>query len=308
MRRYLCFLLSVFAAKTVLRVEVRNSEVWLIRDGREYELTHDGKSKFQAELSTGQNRIAYYEECTVAENCTPTVVILDLEGHRVDSFQPRHQAVPPAEPCSSILSIAWVGDNSVATICHINPSRSEYIETNLTTRRTVRDLLGYNFVVSPDGKGVAHVGGIPHFAPPYAQSNYLQIDNVTVYPLPRGIGPVEQKDLAEPPNVVDQEDLTYVGIHEFEPQMSWSPDSRRIALVDCTYDWTANRPGSLSAGDGVESNRKCSLAVVSSKGEATLFPLKEMTSDDLVKLRLSWISSKQLSLETHNATERFTVP
>lgn len=46
------------------------------------------------------------------------------------------------------------------------------------------------------------------------------------------------------------------------PGMTWSPDSQRIALIDCTYNWKANHPGSLSGGDGVESSRRCSLAVV----------------------------------------------
>jgi hypothetical protein len=308
MWRLLCFLVAALAWAAPLRVEVRDSEVWVIRDGQDYQLTHDGKSKLQAELSPAQNRIAYYEECTEPEHCTPTVVILDLEGHRLVSFQPKHQAVPPAEPCSSILSIAWVGDDAVAATCHINPSLSEYIETDLSTGQTVRDLLGYEFTVSPDGKEVAHVGWIVHFAPPYAQSNYLQVNHTTIYPLPKGMGPTEQEGLAEPPNVVHQHGLTYAGIHEFMPGMSWSPDSQRIALVDCTYDWKANHPGSLYSGDGVDSNRRCSLAVVSRKGEATLFPLTDVPAADLRKVSVSWINPHQLSLSADNVAKTFTAP
>ena len=202
--RMTLFLLGVLVWSVQLRVEIRDSEVWVVRDGREYQLTDDGKSKLQAELSPEQNRIAYYEQCTEAEHCTPTVIVLDLEGHRIASFQPRHQAFPPAEPCSSILSIAWVGDNVVSAVCHGNPSMSEYVEIDLSTGQTVRDLVGYNFTVSPSGKEVAHVGWIPHFAPPYAQSEYLQIDHTTIYPLPKGMSPVEQKGLQEPPKVVHQ--------------------------------------------------------------------------------------------------------
>ena len=306
--RLLFFLAAALAWPTQLRVEIRESEVWLIRDGHEYQLTHDGKSKLQADLSDGQNRIAYYEQCPEAEHCMPAIVILDLEGHRIISFQPKHQAVPPVEPCSSILSIAWVGDNAVAAICHINPSLSEYLETDLSTGQTVRDLSGYEFTVSPDGKEVAHVGWIPHFAPPYAQSNYLQVDHTTIYPLPKGMHPIAQKGLPEPPKVVHQQGLTYTGIHEFMPGMYWSPDSQRIALVDCTYDWKANHPESQSGGDGEDSNRRCSLTVVSKNGEPARFALTDLLDEDFRKFSMSWINPHQLSFSTVNLTKTFTVP
>jgi hypothetical protein len=308
MWRLLCVLVPALAWTAQLQVEVRSSEVWVILDGHENQLTHDGKSKLQAVLSPAQNRIAYYEQCPEAEHCAPAVVILDLEGHRIVSFQPKHQVVHPAEPCSSILSIAWVRDNAVAAECHINPSLSEYIETNMSTGQTTRDLLGYDFTLSPDGKHVVHVGWIVHFAPPYAQSNYLQVDHTTIYPLPKGMGPVEQKGLTQPPNVVHQQGLTYSGIHEFMPGLFWSPDSQRIALIDCTYDWTANNPGSLSAADGEVSIRRCSLAVVSPSGKLALFPLTDVSLNDLRRSRLSWTSPRQLSLRAHDVTKTITVP
>jgi len=306
--RMALFLVGLLAWPTQLRVEIRDSEVWVVRGGREYQLTADGKSKLQAELSPAQNRIAYYEQCTEAEHCTPTVIVLDLEGHQITSIQPRHQAFPPAEPCSSILSIAWVGGNVVSAVCHGNPSMSEYLEIDLSTGQTVRDLVGYNFTVSPNRKEVAHVGWIPHFAPPFAKSEYLQIDHTTIYPLPKGMSPVEQKGLPEPPKVVHQKGLLYQGIHEFMPEMYWSPDSQRIALVDCVYDWKANRAESRSEGDGEQSNRRCSLVVVSKNSEAVLFVLNDFSEEDLRKLSMSWIDPHQLSLETGGLTKTFTVP
>ncbi len=101
MWQLLCFLVPALVWTTQLQVEVRSSEVWVIRDGHENQLTHDGKSKLQAVLSPAQNRIAYYEQCPVAEHCRPAVVILDLEGHRIVSFEPKHQALPPVESCAS---------------------------------------------------------------------------------------------------------------------------------------------------------------------------------------------------------------
>ncbi len=308
MWRLLCALVPVLAWAAQLQVDVRSSEVWIIRDGHVTQLTRDGKSKVQAILSPAQNRIAYYEECPVTEDCTPTVVILDLEGRRIVSFEPKQQAVPPAVPCASILSITWVGDNTVGAECHINPSLSEYIETNISTGQTTRDLLGYDFTPSPDGKHVAHVGWIVHFAPPYSQSNYLQVDHTTIYPLPKGRDPVEQKGLDQPPNVVHQQGLTYSGIHEFMPGIFWSPDSQRVALIDCTYDWTADNPQAMSAGQGKASNRRCSLAVISPSAKLALFPLTDVNWNDLRKSSLSWISPRQLSLRAHDVTKTITVP
>src|SRR5437879_8488454 len=91
--RMALFLVGLLAWPIQLRVEIRDSEVWVVRDGREYQFTHDGKSKLQAELSPVQKRIAYYEQCIEAEHCTPTVIVLDIDGHRITSFQPRHQAL-----------------------------------------------------------------------------------------------------------------------------------------------------------------------------------------------------------------------
>src|SRR5260370_18586073 len=115
--RLLFFLAAALAWPTQLRVEIRESEVWLIRDGHEYQLTHDGKSKLHADLSDGQNRIAYYEQCPEAEHCMPAIVILDLQGHRIVSFQPKHHADPPLQPRSSLLSLAWIGASAVAAVC-----------------------------------------------------------------------------------------------------------------------------------------------------------------------------------------------
>jgi hypothetical protein len=301
--RYVIVLLPLIALAGAPEIEIRDSEVWLIRDGQAKQLTHDGKSKLQAVLSQALDRVAYYEQCPQAERCTPSIVILDLEGRRVASFQPKHQAIPPAVPCASVLFIAWVQPNAIAAECHINPSLSEYIETDFSTGKTTRDLLGYDFTPSPDSKKIAHVGWIVHFAPPYAQSNYLQVENRTIYPLPKGTQPIEQKLSEGPPGVVSQRGLTYSGIHEFAPGLAWSPDAERIALIDCTYDWTANQAGSLSAGDGKESNRQCSLAAVSIHGKFVLQALPDLAPRDLFQARLAWVNPHRISLTTNKGTK-----
>jgi hypothetical protein len=310
MQLMLCSFVLVLqsAVPAHIQAEIRASEVWLIRNGTESQLTRDGKSKPQAVLSPSQDRIAYYEQCPEPEHCTPAVVILDLDGHRVVSFEPKLHAFPGTESCASILSIAWAGRNAVAAECHINPSASEYIETDIVTGKVNRSLYGYNFTPSPDGTRVAHVGGMVHFAPPYAKSNYLQIDRTIIYPLPKGMRAVEQKDRTESPNVVRQEGLTFSGIHDFMSDLHWSPDGRRIALIDCTYDWTANSQGTLSAADGVESNRRCFLTVVSPDGQSLLFPLTDVPLRSLWNLHLSWDNPRLLSLDAPSGKKTFAGP
>jgi hypothetical protein len=53
----------VFAGVDAVEVGVKDNEVWLTKGGRSIQLTHDGRSKLQAELSNGHDRIAYYEQC-----------------------------------------------------------------------------------------------------------------------------------------------------------------------------------------------------------------------------------------------------
>lgn len=302
MAQFVCFLLL-----SAMSVEVRSSEVWLIRDGQAKQLTHDRKSKLQAVLSPAEDKIAYYEQCPQAERCTPSIVILDLEGRQLAKFQPVSLVFPPPGNCASILSIAWIGDDSIAAECHVTPSASEYIETNLAAGQVTRDLMGLRFTPSPDRRQVAHIAGFIHSAPPYTQSNYLQLDHTTIYPLPGGMNPVEQVGSASPPDVVRKNGATYSGIHDFISELLWSADSRHLALIDCTYDWTPNQESSLSAADGKESERSCAAVIVSGTGKLVRLPLEGLTSD-IRDARLSWLDSRTLEVQTHVGKKTLTAP
>ncbi|MGA2273870.1 MAG: hypothetical protein ABSH00_09970 [Bryobacteraceae bacterium] len=295
-RRWVLVIVPLLAWAGVPNVEVRGSEVWVTDDGGQRQLTHDGKAKDHVELSPSLRRIVYIEQCAPKERCTPSMVVLDLEGHRIGSFQ----------ACGS-PSIAWSSETAVAATCHINPSLEEYFEADTSTGKNIRDLLGYGFTLSPDGKLVAHVGWIIHFAPPYAQSDYLQIEHTTIYPLPEGMRPVVQTDLIQPPTVVRKEGPTYRGIHQFGYGLLWSPDSQRIALTDCTYDWAPSSPGALSIAYGKETGRRCSVAVVSTGGKVALFPIADLTPGGRGEPRLSWLNSRQLSVGINGNTRIFNV-
>jgi hypothetical protein len=305
MWRSLLLLLPSLLAAEASQVELRDSEVWLIKDGQAKQLTRDGKSKGFAALCASRTRAAYTELCPEAEHCMPSVVVLDLDGRRAVSFHPGEIS---ENACGSIMSMEWTGEGTIAAECHINPSLNEYVETDISTGKVTRDLLGYGFTPSPDGKLVAHAGWIVHFGPQYAKSNYLQVDHATIYPLPEGTGPVEQVGLIPPPKVIRMKGTTYVGIHEFQSGLHWSPDSRRIALIDCTHDWTPNHPATLTASDGTESDRRCSVAAVSTTGKVTRFALPAMSPADLYKAGLVWVGPHRLSIETGSFTRTYPVP
>ena len=285
-----------------LEVEIRNSEVWLIRDGKDKQLTRDGKAKLQAVLSPGKDRVAYYEQCPQSENCIPSIVILDLSGKRLQSVRP----IVDQSPCTSILAIEWAAPGSISAECHINPSVNQYLEVDLASGRNIRDLLGYDFTRSPDGRKVAHAGWIVHFAPRYLQSDYLQVDDLTLYPLPKGQRPHQQKGLSEPPQVVQKRGLTYSGIHEFQPGFFWSPDSRHIALIDCTVDWTLKSASQDSDGD--ESNRRCQLAIVALDGQVSLYTLTGLAPNNLQQPRVAWTGAHAVTIEIAGARSTFNIP
>ena len=284
----------LFSADSV-RVDVIHNEVWITRNpesstGVSKQLTHDRKAKIQAELSSALDRIAYYEECPDSEHCKPSVVILDLEGNRLQTFQPHTSAFGSDETCGSILHISWLRGSTIGVECHATPSESLYIEFDLAARKNVRDLVGLDFTPSPDGKFVAHVGPLPHFAPPYAKSYFLFLDDAIVYPLPKGAKPFRWNINGEKPDIVQIRGDRFVGIHAFASRFAWSPNSTRVAFLDCIFDWVQKE----GEGDesGIETNRRCSIAVVSPSGALSLVPLRgaPLTGD------ISWLDDRQLRI------------
>lgn len=119
---------------------------------------------------------------------------------------------------------------------------------------------------------------------------------------------MEQKAPQYPPQVVERHGVVSLGIHEFMPGFAWGADSERIALVDCTFDWTAATEAALSAADGKESNRRCSLAVVSVSGKAVRVPLDHVAPDQLRQVALTWTGSDQLRLQAGGVAKSIRVP
>jgi hypothetical protein len=140
--------------------------------------------------------------------------------------------------CASVLDMVWLNEDTLGLECHINPSLSNYLLINSASGKCQKHYYGYNFCWSPDGKVLAHVGAIPHFAPAESKSEYLQFNDKTVYPRPGK--PVYKKK----------------EIHSFAGAFVWSPDSARVAFLD-----------------SIDEKKSVSLVVVSRDGAVTIKPL-----------------------------------
>lgn len=231
---------------------------------------------------------AHYTLCSVQNPCIPEVVITKADGAEVRRFQVRTDE----GPCASILDIHWAGEKAIGAVCHGNPSLSYYYEVDVTSGKVLQEYRGYRFVRSPDYSKVAHVGWIIHYAPPWVKSEYLQVGNTILYPLPSGMKPVEQKPLEMAPEVVIQKGLVYAGVHEFRSKFVWSPDSRKIGLVDCLVDYRLrdDSPEAFAEG-GEQENWRCFAVAVGLDGSSRKASIRLAPNEEVV---LRWTDRRTL--------------
>jgi hypothetical protein len=297
----LSVLLFLALAQTAPRIEIVGDEVWLDRGGESRQLTHDGHMKGEARLSPSGDHVAYYEICTDAQPCVPEVVVLDLDGNRITHFQVRPRIWPDDnEPCGSLWNLTWIrkGDH-LAVSCHFNPSVSIYTEIDVATAKNVKSMLGLWFTPSPEGSKVAYVDAIVHFAPPWAQTYFLKIDDNVVYPLPRGGQPSEEGAYK-----VRDAGLRHFGIHRFSPDLVWSPAGKRIAFIDCIFDWLESEDQDAD-GYGNSTNERYYLVAASPGGPLARFPVTKEWSE----AKLQWTSEKELRFELPDQPPRvFRLP
>jgi hypothetical protein len=252
--------------------------------------------------SPSGDRFAQYTECSVQNPCIPEVIITDRDGMELRRFQVRDDE----GPCASILNLEWAGENAIGAECNGNPSVSYYFEVDVASARVLDEYLGYRFVRSPDHAKLAHAGWIMHFAPPWTQSEYLQVGNVIVYPLPAGAKPVVQKRLEMAPEVVKEHGLVYSGVHSFPTKFLWSPDSRNIGLIDCLVDCRL-RDHSEEAfdGGGEQENRRCFAVIVALDGS---FRRARIPDNPDAKFGLKWADALTLVATSGGKTVEVRAP
>jgi hypothetical protein len=241
---------------------------------------------------------ASYTLCSVQKPCVPEVVITNRSGSERHRFPVRNSD----GPCGSILNVHWAGKDRIGAVCHGNPSMSYYFEVEIASAEVVNEYLGYGFVRSPDYSQVAHAGWIIHHAPPWVKSDYLQVGNTVLYPLPRGMKPVEQKPPQMPPEVVTVEGLVYRDVHSFRSPIVWSPDSRRLGLIDCLSDYRLRDDSQEAFNEGgTAENHRCFAVAVELDGT---YRRQQIPPERSAKADLRWTSARTLVVRFGGTTVR----
>lgn len=169
---------------------------------------------------------------------------------------------PGGWPCESPLRVEELGGGRAGVECHQNPSLNFYYEVDARTGRVLRELRGYAFTRSPDGRRVAHAGQVPHFAAAPLKSFYLQVDGRTLYP--KGGGPEERG--------IQLENGVHRNVLDLWSNLAWAPSGRAVACAVRAFDW---RPEEPSSNVGEELNERFLLLTVTLAGKTRLHALSK---------------------------------
>jgi len=143
---------------------------------------------------------------------------------------------------------------------------------------------------SPDHKTLARVETEKLFATPDGANSCLYFNAQPVYP---------SRHCAPRPKA------TYHNIHTFLSSPEWSPDGRRVALVETVFDWEYLDPFGRYF-DGESSDVRYYLVIAGTDGAAAGYAL-EAVGD---RPQLQWQSNSQLTLngELYDLTVNPPVP
>lgn len=300
---FVAFLLAPSSATVEDSAFLRDSEVWLKTGGAERQLTRDGVAKDSLILSPERDRIAYLQ---LSSQGPTQVVILTLDGKVEQSFTVRSPDAPH-EVCASVSRVAWGQAGRIWAECHVNPSFGEFVELDGKTGAPLRSVHGLWFALGPNGEAVAHIAWFAHFAPPWAQSQSISINDHVVYPLPAGTSPVLRKPGEAAPYVVAFHSRLSNPIHEVQSNLAWSPDGQRVAAIDCSYTWQAASLNPGTENEGTRLNRSCALVAVRSDGSLVRVPIRSVVSDQ-ARPTLEWTDATQVRMRAGGKSETFHIP
>lgn len=129
---------------------------------------------------------------------------------------------------------------------------------------------------SPDHQTLARVKTEKWFATPDGANSCLYFNAQPVYP---------------PKHCTPGPKATYRNIHTFLSSPEWSPDGRRVALVEKVFDWEYLDPFGRYF-DGESSDVRYYLVIAAADGSVTGYPLKAIGEHP----QLEWRNDSELTL------------
>ena len=130
---------------------------------------------------------------------------------------------------------------------------------------------------SPDHQVLATAEVSQRFVTPEGAGCHLLLNQHRVYP------PKKRKWFAG-----------YDGVHTFLSELSWSPDSQRVAFVEKIYDWEYTDPFNYDFA-GTLKKQKFYLVLVSKDGRTAGYALPPNPDS----ATLHWLTADQLALGKH---------
>lgn len=172
----------------------------------------------------------------------------------------------------SIINLDWIDNQRLGIERHINPSLNCLTVSDIQGK-TLKSYLGYKFYWSHNRKHVAHVGQMIHFSP-WPHSEYIQIDDQTVYP---SKGATYGKEART--------------VHSFSGPFAWSQDDSKLAVIE---DLDGSQKGKFLVIIPSPANKTAKL---------TKYKLEKELAKEIAKLNqedmsLSWTNSNSVSISS----------
>ncbi len=115
-----------------------------------------------------------------------------------------------------IDKLDWIDSNKIGVEGSMDPSTDVYRMIDLTSGKEIKSYFGAKFVWSTTKTNIAMRGWYPQDAPAEIKSDYIQVDEETIYPTD---------------DVREQEIMQNI-IHRFTSYIYWSTNGDQLAVID----------------------------------------------------------------------------
>ncbi len=259
----ICFFLMLAYAHEAKGKAVfdKEGDLWMVDDDGTNlkQITHGRNGGNTPVWSPDGTQIAFFVGFPY-ENTVGKLTIIDTTGEIIKSFGIPSRNIEEGY-IRFIDKLDWIDSNRIGVAGSMDPSTDVYRIIDITSGKEIKSYFGAKFVWSSSKDKIAMRGWYPQDAPAEIKSDYIQINEESIYPTDD-----EQ----------EQEEIQKI-IHRFISHIYWSSDSGQLAVVD-----------QISSGTG-----KNNFLVIINPATKTV---KKITlSDDIKKITLIyWSDNKQL--------------